>query len=166
MLQDTWLLHRQSCCESLSGKGCQDPCSINRTREGNLRWAGMAQPCFLLRVPPSSSGFTQAGSETKMISMFCLIITNCLQKHWEKEQVHWVLGIPATGCAPRAWSTTLQWQCCSLTIPCAATCPFPGSQVVTENEKSIVAGRQGARLPADGLTPSPMALRNAHSAQE
>lgn len=46
---------------------------------------------ILLRIYPA-----EAESEIKMISMFSLM-TNHLQKHWEKEQVCWVLGFPATG---------------------------------------------------------------------
>lgn len=122
----------------------------------------------------------EAESEIKMISMLSLIMTNHLQKHWEKEQVWWGLGFPATG-SP---STCLEhntamamlqagWESstaltCSLGVPqaCAVTCPFPEGQVGTEKGKNVVPGRQGARLPAEGRTPSPMALHNAHSAGE
>lgn len=85
---------------------------------------------------------------------------------------------------PRAWSITLECNAAgwlggkdstdlqpgcshrSNSQACAATCPFPESQVVTEKGKNIVPGRHGARLPADGLTPSPMALHHPHSAEE
>lgn len=131
----------------------------------------------LLRIYPA-----EAESEIKMISMFFLIITNHLQKHWEKEQVCWVLGFPATGSASTCLeyntaAATLQagWETrtaltCSLAVPTgavcnsqayAATCPFPESRAVTEKGKNIVPSRQG-----DGLTPSPMALHSGHSAEE
>lgn len=62
----------------------------------------MAQSCFLhcvhgtglLRIYPS-----ETESEIKIISMFSLFISNLPQKHYEKEHVCWVPGLPVTGSA-------------------------------------------------------------------
>lgn len=112
----------------------------------------------LLRIYPA-----EAESEIKMISTFSLIITNHLQKHWEKEHVCWVLGFAATGSACtclehntaaamlRAGWETRTALTCSLGVPTGAMCnsqaknaicPFPESQVVTEKGKNIVPGRE------------------------
>lgn len=135
----------------------------------------------LLRIYPA-----EAESEIKMIFMFSLIMTNHLQKHWEKEQVCWVLtGFSshrlcfhvagaqhchgnAAGWLGEKHSPHLQPGCShrSNSQACAATCPFSRVPGGHREGRNIVPGRQGARLPADGLTPSPMALHNAHSAEE
>lgn len=112
----------------------------------------------LLRIYPA-----EAESEIKMISTFSLIITNHLQKHWEKEHVCWVLGFAATGSActclehntaaamlQAGWETRTALTC-SPGVPTGAMCnsqaknaicPFPESQVVTERGKTLCqAGR-------------------------